>query len=66
MKGAHMEDYYCPECFDKLERLSGCGAVGYICNTCKHLISRQKMLTEQQAEEAKRDRIVKNRFLPTE
>jgi hypothetical protein len=53
MKGALMEDYYCPVCFDKLERLSGCGAVGYMCNTCKHLISRQKMLTEQQAEDAK-------------
>lgn len=51
-----MEDYYCPACFDKLERLSGCGAVGYMCNTCKHLISRQKMLTEQQAEEAKEGR----------
>lgn len=51
-----MDDYYCPECFNKLERLSGCGAVGYMCNTCKHLVSRQKMLTAQQAEEAKQDR----------
>jgi len=48
-----MEDYYCPECFDKLERLSGCGAVGYMCNKCKHLVSRQKMLTLQQMEESK-------------
>lgn len=56
MKGVYMEDYYCPECLDKLERLSGCGAVGYMCNTCKHLVSRQKMLTKQQAEEAKRIR----------
>jgi hypothetical protein len=53
MKGAFMEDFYCPECFDKLERLSGCGAVGYMCNTCKHLVSRQKMLTEQQVDEAR-------------
>jgi len=53
MKGAFMEDFYCPECFDKLERLSGCGAVGYMCNTCKHLVSRQRMLTEQQADEAR-------------
>ncbi len=59
-----MEDYYCPECFDKLERLSGCGAVGYMCNTCKHLVSRQKMLTEQQAEEAKLSR--KNEKNPEE
>ena len=49
-----MEDYYCPECYDKLERLSGCGAVGYMCNTCKHLVSRQKMLSEQEMEHVKR------------
>ena len=59
-----MEDYYCPECFEKLERLSGCGAVGYMCNTCKHLISRQKMLTAQQAEEAQQSR--KNEKYPEE
>lgn len=59
-----MEDYYCPVCFDKLERLSGCGAVGYMCNTCKHLVSRQKMLTERQAEEARRS--LKNEKNPEE
>lgn len=48
-----MDDFYCPECFDKLERLSGCGAVGYMCNTCKHLISRQKMLSEQEMKKSK-------------
>jgi hypothetical protein len=48
-----MEDYYCPTCFDKLEKLSGCGTVGYMCNTCKHLVSRQKMLSEQALEEEK-------------
>ena len=51
-----MEDYYCPECFNKLERLSGCGAVGYMCNTCKHLISRQKMLSQKEIEELKHHR----------
>lgn len=51
-----MEDFYCPECFDQLERLSGCGAVGYMCNTCKHLISRQKMLSKEQMEEEKQNR----------
>ncbi len=51
-----MEDYYCPECFNKLERLSGCGAVGYMCNTCKHLVSRQKMLSQQEIEEVKHHR----------
>lgn len=59
-----MDNYYCPECFNKLERLSGCGAVGYMCNTCKHLVSRQKMLTEQQAEEARQDH--KNEKSPEE
>jgi len=48
-----MEDFYCPDCFDKLERLSGCGAVGYMCNTCKHLVSRQKMLSEETLKTAK-------------
>ena len=47
-----MEDYYCPDCFNKLERLSGCGAVGYRCNTCKHLVSRQKMLPLNEMEKA--------------
>jgi uncharacterized protein YlaI len=48
-----MEDFYCPECFDQLERLSGCGAVGYMCNTCKHLVSRQKMLSSEEMEKEK-------------
>lgn len=51
-----MEEFYCPECFDKLERLSGCGAVGYMCNTCKHLISRQKMLSSEEMEKEKQKR----------
>ena len=50
-----MEDYYCPECLSRLEKLSGCGAVGYMCNTCKHLISRKRMLTLQEMEEAGRN-----------
>lgn len=48
-----MEDYYCPVCLDKLERLSGCGSVGYMCNTCRNLISRRKMLSRQEMEEEK-------------
>ncbi len=50
-----MDEYYCPKCLDKLEKLSGCGAVGYMCNTCKNLVSRQKMLTRQEMEEVKRN-----------
>lgn len=49
-----MEDYYCPVCFDKLERLSGCGTVGYMCNTCKNLVSRQRMLSQKEMEMEKR------------
>ncbi|MDF3002768.1 MAG: hypothetical protein K0Q48_2887 [Bacillota bacterium] len=43
-----MEDYYCPDCGNKLERISGCGTVGYMCDTCKHLVSKSKILTEQE------------------
>jgi len=38
--------FYCPTCNEELEMLSGCGAVGYFCNHCRKLISRQKMLSE--------------------
>jgi hypothetical protein len=41
--------YYCPTCNEELEMLSGCGAVGYFCNHCKKLVSRQKMLSEPTA-----------------
>jgi hypothetical protein len=53
-KERKMEDYYCPVCYEKLERLSGCGAVGYMCNTCKNLVSRKKMLSRLEMEEAKK------------
>ena len=43
-----MEDYYCPKCLDKLERISGCGTVGYMCNTCKSLVSKGKILNSEQ------------------
>jgi len=42
--------YYCPTCNGELEMLSGCGAVGYFCNHCRKLVSRQKMLSEPEAE----------------
>lgn len=45
--------YYCPECYNALERLSGCGAVGYMCHTCKKLISRQKILTYEEMQKKK-------------
>jgi uncharacterized protein YlaI len=40
--------YYCPECKSKLEEISGCGAISYFCNTCKKLISRKKILPEEE------------------
>lgn len=40
--------YYCPECKKELEELSGCGAVGYFCNSCNKLISRKKILSEEE------------------
>ena len=48
-----MEDYYCPDCLNQLEKISGCGTVGYMCNSCKHLVSKQKMLTENEMKKAK-------------
>ena len=40
--------YYCPTCKGDLEMLSGCGAVGYFCNHCRKLVSRSKMLGEEE------------------
>lgn len=49
-----MEDYYCPDCLNQLEKISGCGTVGYMCNSCKHLVSKQKMLTENEMKKVKK------------
>ena len=40
--------YYCPDCSSKLEEISGCGSVSYFCNKCNLLISRKRILTEEQ------------------
>lgn len=45
------EGYYCPDCSHKLEVLSGCGSVSYFCNTCKLIISRKRIMTEEQLTE---------------
>jgi|GEM_PF-4868665 len=42
------EIYYCPECLSKLEKKEGCGSISYFCYTCRKLVSRSKMLTEEQ------------------
>ena len=45
------EEYYCPDCGHKLEVLAGCGSVSYFCNTCKLVISRKRIMTEEQLTE---------------
>jgi DNA-directed RNA polymerase subunit RPC12/RpoP len=48
-EGEFMGDsYYCPDCSHKLEAMSGCASVSYFCNKCKRLISRQRILNEDQ------------------
>lgn len=42
------ESYYCPDCSHKLEVMKGCGSVSYFCNKCKTIISRKRILSEEQ------------------
>ncbi|WP_461204280.1 YfgJ family double zinc ribbon protein [Clostridium sp. DL1XJH146] len=44
------EKYYCPNCFEELEEVSGCGSVSYFCNECKKLISRKIIIDENEME----------------
>lgn len=44
------EKYYCPECREELNRISGCGSVSYFCDNCKKLISRKNMLSKDEVE----------------
>lgn len=46
------KQYYCPKCSGELERLSGCGTVGYFCDKCKCLISKSKILTLEEMQNA--------------
>lgn len=48
--------YYCPKCLNPLEEERGCGSVSYFCKTCKSVISRQKMLNEEQRDEANKNK----------
>ncbi|MDF2615017.1 MAG: hypothetical protein K0S71_2803 [Clostridia bacterium] len=48
MEGIKVEEtFYCPDCSSKLERIYGCGSDSYLCNTCRNLISRKRILTEK-------------------
>ena len=42
---------YCPTCLGELEKLGSCGTVGYFCDHCKTLVSKSKMLTEEEKNE---------------
>ena len=42
-----MSTYYCPKCHEALEEVSACGSVSYFCNKCNELVSRSKMLSEE-------------------
>lgn len=50
-----MEEYYCPDCKNKLEALKGWGSVSYFCKDCKSLKSRKRILTKKQMEESKKE-----------
>lgn len=40
--------YYCPDCYSELEEISGCGALAYFCDKCRKLVSKKKILTEEE------------------
>lgn len=42
------EKFYCPDCKEELEEVSGCGSVSYFCIKCNCLISRHKILNEEE------------------
>jgi len=46
-----MHKFYCPTCKGELEEHAACGSVSYFCDTCKVLVSRGKMLTEDQVKQ---------------
>lgn len=55
--------FYCPECKSELEEISGCGALAYFCHTCKKLISKKKIVPE---EEMKKELAEKSPETPAE
>ncbi|MCY6959052.1 YfgJ family double zinc ribbon protein [Clostridium brassicae] len=38
--------YYCPDCGEKLEEYSGCGARNYFCRKCNSLKSSKRILED--------------------
>lgn len=51
-----MKKYYCPTCENELEEQNACGSVSYFCDTCKVLVSRSKMLSEEALEAKKTEK----------
>lgn len=45
------KEYYCPECSSKLEKIEGCGSISYFCKKCCKLISKKRILDEEQQKE---------------
>ena len=43
--------YYCPYCKGELDVLDGWGTISYYCMECNMLISRKKILTEEDVKE---------------
>ena len=43
-----MKVFYCPTCKGALEEQNACGSVSFFCDNCKTLVSRSKMLTEEE------------------
>ena len=42
------KEYYCPECNSKLEKIEGCGSISYFCKKCSRLISKKRILDEEE------------------
>lgn len=43
--------YYCPYCKNQLDVLDSWGTISYYCMECNMLISRKKILTEEELKE---------------
>jgi transcription initiation factor TFIIIB Brf1 subunit/transcription initiation factor TFIIB len=47
------EKHYCPDCKSELEVISACGSVSYFCNKCNLLISKKRILSEEEVRSKK-------------
>jgi Protein of unknown function (DUF1407). len=56
------EKYFCPDCLSELEEISGCGSVSYFCNKCNCLISKKRILPEDDLEKKKEQETKQSTF----